>query len=359
MTVREGRWDCQYCGTTGILGRHKVCSNCARSRPAGTKFYLADDAETVESASLKEQASLGPDWICEFCSSSNPANLDVCRHCSAPRESVSPQQQVQEFAPGEAPRSGDMTIPDPHAKYREPAPEPKKTRPRWLLPAVGLFILFACLFGGLMLFSSDGLEVGVEQISWERSVVVEELQSVTEEDWELPDGARLISQREEVRHYEQVVVGYETKEREVSEEVQVGERTYVCGERDLGNGFFEDIECTEPVYETQVRSETYEDPIYEQVPVYATQYEYEIERWVATRTARAAGSDHQPFWPELDLGPDEREGERQETYHIIFSDGDGEQYEMTFPFEEWLTFESQGRYTLKVNGLGQAIGVER
>ena len=37
MAIREGRWDCQYCGTTGIPGREKVCPNCARSRPEGTK----------------------------------------------------------------------------------------------------------------------------------------------------------------------------------------------------------------------------------------------------------------------------------------------------------------------------------
>jgi hypothetical protein len=30
---------------------------------------------------------------------------------------------------------------------------------------------------------------------------------------------------------------------------------------------------------------------------------------------------------------------------------------MTFPLEEWLSFESQGRYTLRVNGLGRPVGV--
>lgn len=360
MTVREGRWDCQYCGTKGILGRHKACPQCARSRPEGTKFYLPEDSEAVEKASLQEQARLGPDWICEFCSSSNPANLDVCRHCSAPREGTSSQQKVQEHAVGEAPRSGDMTIPDPHEKYRtEKAPGPKKARPRWLLPAIGLLIVVACLIGASLLFGGNDLEVSIEEMRWERSVVVEELQTVVEEDWEVPDGGRLISQREEIHHYDQVIVGHERKQRQVSEQVQVGERTFVCGQRDLGNGFFEDIECSEPVYETQQRTETYEEPIYEQVPVMDTMYEFEIERWTAQRTERATGRDQRVYWPELNLGADQREGEREEVYHIVFRDGDGERYEMTFPLEEWLTFESLGRYTLRVNGLGQAVGVEQ
>lgn len=360
MTVREGRWDCQFCGTKGILGRHKACPNCARSRPEGTKFYLPEDAEAVEEASLQEQAKLGPDWICEFCSSSNPASLDSCRHCNAPREGTSPEQKVKEYDVGEAPRSGDMTIPDPHEKYRteQPAP-PKKTRPRWLFPAIGLIILVACLLGGMLLFGGNDLGVSIEEMRWERSVVVEELQTVTEEGWELPDGAQLIGEREEIRHYDQVVVGHETKQRTVSEQVQVGERTYVCGQRDLGNGFFEDMECSEPVYETQQRTETYEEPIYEQVPVYDTMYEYEVERWTAVRTERATGSDQQVHWPELNLEPNQREGERQETYQIVFRDGEGERYEMTFPLEEWLSFESQGQYQLRVNGLGQPVGIDR
>lgn len=358
MTVREGRWDCQYCATTGILGRHKVCPNCAKSRPEGTKFYLPEDEQVVDSTTLKEQASLGPDWICEFCSSSNPSNLEVCRHCNAPREGGGPQQAVKEYALGAAPRSGDMTLPDPHEKYRAARPPAKKERPRWLLPAIGVFILVICLLGGLALFRSDAVDVTVDEISWERSVVVEQLQTITEEDWELPEGGRIISQQEEIHHYDQVVVGYQTKERQVSERVQVGERIYVCGERDLGNGFFEDVECTEPVYETQQRTETYEDPVYEQVPVYATKYTFEIDRWVATRTEQVAGNDGQAFWPELTLAPGEREGAHEEEYRVVFRSADGERYEMTFEEEEWRTFESRGRYKLRVNGLGQAVGVE-
>lgn len=359
MAVREGRWDCQYCGTKGILGRHKVCPNCAKSRPEGTTFYLPEDAETVEDEKLKEQAQIGPDWICEFCGSSNPANLDVCRHCNAPRESVSPQQKVKEFAPGAAPRSGDMTVPDPHEKYRQPPrPEPKASRPAWLLPVVGIAILLVCILGAFALFSSDEMDVGIEEMRWERSVVVEELQTVTEEGWELPEGADVISQQEEIREYDQVVVGYETKQRQVSEQVQVGERTYVCGQRDLGNGFFEDIECSEPVYETQQRTETYEEPIFEPVPVYDTKYVYEVERWTAVRTERATGNDQDVYWPELNLSPDQREGERQESYQIVFGSDNGERYTMTFPLEEWLSFESRGRYKLRVNSLGRPVGVE-
>ena len=71
MAVREGRWDCQYCGTMGILGRHTVCTSCAKSRPEGTKFYLADDAPVVTEGQQLKEAQLGADWICPYCASSN------------------------------------------------------------------------------------------------------------------------------------------------------------------------------------------------------------------------------------------------------------------------------------------------
>jgi hypothetical protein len=212
---------------------------------------------------------------------------------------------------------------------------------------------------GLLLFRTEEIPVTVDSVYWERTVQIEALETIVEEDWELPEGARLLDQREEIHHYDQSIVGYETKQRQVSEQVQVGERTYVCGQNDLGNGFFEDVECTEPVYETQTRTETYEDPIYEQIPVYRTLYRYEIDRWVDSRLARASGSDLQAYWPETDLAEREREGERDQSYQIVFVDDDGERYEMDFEEDEWLTFERRARYKLKVNQLGDPQEVIR
>ena len=48
MAIREGRWDCQYCGTKGALGRHKACPVCTAPRERGTKFYLPKDAKIIK-----------------------------------------------------------------------------------------------------------------------------------------------------------------------------------------------------------------------------------------------------------------------------------------------------------------------
>lgn len=357
MAIREGRWDCQYCGEVGILGRHKVCPNCAHSRPEGTKFYLPPEEEVVEEAGLQQQARLGPDWICEYCSSSNPADLTVCRHCNAPREATTPEQQVKSYDLGEVPTAGDMDLDTPPERQPPPPPPQQRLQRKWLLPAIAAVALLCLGLLGFLLFRTDNVPVTVDNVNWQRTIQVQALQTVTEEGWQVPDGGRILDQREEIHHYDQEIVGYETKQRQVSERVQVGERTYVCGQEDLGNGFFQDVECTEPVYETQSRTESYEDPVYRQVPVYQTLYTYEVDRWTDTRLAQAGGDDHRAYWPETALAANEREGERGERYQIVFVDEDGNRYPMDFDEEEWLTFEAGGSYQLKVNQLGNPIEV--
>jgi hypothetical protein len=362
MAVREGRWDCQYCGEKGIQGRNKACPNCGRSRPEGTKFYRPKDGdEEVANEKLAQQAKIGPDWICEFCGSSNPANVDICQACNAPREGVSPQQEVKEYAVGAAPISGDMDLDKP---VERPSTTPK---PRSIKgPAIGIagaigagVIVLICIALAILVFGSRNAEATVSGFSWQRTIVVESFQTIVEEDWDIPAGGRVISQQEEIRDYQQVIDHYETRTRQFSERVQVGERTYVCGQRDLGNGFFEDVECSEPVYETQSRTEPYQEPIYRQEPIYDTKFTYEIDKWIPDRTEAAGNSDHLAIWPETNLGSDEREGERTEIYKIYFTDPDGKEFEYETTESEWRSFELNQGVTLKLDTLGNNVeGVE-
>lgn len=357
MAVREGRWDCQYCGTTGILGRHKACTKCGRSRPEGTKFYLPKEGEAVADEKLAQQAKIGPDWVCQFCGSSNPANIDVCRSCNAPREGASPKQAVKEYKLGEAPDSGDMDLDKPPERpSTAPAAKSRKVPAIGIAGAVGGGLLLClCLVLAFFVFGNRDAQATVSGFSWERTVAVESFQTVTEEDWQVPEGGRILSQQEEIHHYDQVLDHYETRTRQVSEQVQVGERTYVCGQRDLGNGFFEDIECTDPIYETQTRTETYEEPIYIQVPVYQTKYTYEIDKWVVVRTETAGNDDHSAFWPELNLEGGEREGQRTETYIVYFTDEDGKTFEWETAEADWRGYEMGQGVTLKLDALGNNI----
>lgn len=361
MAIREGRWDCQYCGALGNMGRDKACPNCGSSRPEGTKFYLADDAEITDKKLLR-QATIGPDWNCEFCGTSNAADITICGSCNAPREASSPVAQVKDYELGEAPTSGDMA-PPPEARPAT-ATEESKAKPKLSPMAIAgiagaVLLLCICIVAAIFIFGGQDVDATVSGFTWERAFEVEAFQTVTEEDWSIPDGGRLLSQSEEIHHYDQILDHYETRQREVSEQIQVGERTYVCGQRDLGNGFFEDIECSEPVYETQNRTETYEEPIYREEPVYQTRYVYEIDKWVVVRTENARGDDHSPYWPRADLGDDEREGARTESYLVFFTNDKGDRYSYEVPLDEWQGFEAGQGVKLKLNALGEISEVEQ
>lgn len=354
MTIREARWDCQQCGTTGMLGRDKVCLNCGHPRPEGVRFYLPEDAEAVE-RSLAAQARQGADFICMYCGATNQASLKSCRQCGASHEGAT-SQEVKEYKSGEVPRSGDNTYtPPPLAEAQAKTSSTSRPQPQsnmgWIALAI---VVFLCLCSAFVLFRSSEVGATVRGFAWERAIAVEELQTLEEEDWELPADARLLSQQEEIHHTEEVLDHYETRTREVSEQVEVGTRTYVCGQRDLGNGFFEDIECEEPVYETQTQTETYEEPIYRSEPVYQTKYRYEIDRWVEVRTEEAAGDDQNPFWPEVALAEFEAEGERREEYLVIFQDEDGESYRVEVSEERWRSFSVGDRHQLEVDSFGNA-----
>jgi hypothetical protein len=350
MAVREARWDCQYCGAKGNLGRHKSCRNCGRSRPAGTKFYLPNEEAVVDDQALLAEAAKGPDWVCSFCGTSNGIERDTCRACGAPREADSHQQAVTDYGVGQAPTTGDMTVGEATPARKEATPA-AGNRTKIVLIGVAAFVVL-CIGLAFVIFRGRAAGASVSGFEWQRTVAVEAFQTVEEEDWTVPEGGRIKSQRQEIQSYADILDHYETRQRQVQEQVQVGTEDYVCGQRDLGNGFFEDVMCQRPIYETQSRTETYEEPIYRQEPVFATLYVYDIDKWTVVRTEEASGNDHSPVWPRSDLGPDEREGERSERYVVIFTDENGETYPWETTLDQWETFEMGQQVVLKLDSFG-------
>src|SRR5687768_5192204 len=104
MAVREGRWDCQRCGSTGLYGRQQICPGCGSPRPEGIKFYMTDDAPMITEQKVIEQAKAGADWICQYCGASNNALAVKCQQCEA-QKGEARSQKVQEYKGG-APKDG-------------------------------------------------------------------------------------------------------------------------------------------------------------------------------------------------------------------------------------------------------------
>jgi NOL1/NOP2/fmu family ribosome biogenesis protein len=130
----------------------------------------------------------------------------------------------------------------------------------------------------------------------------------------------------------------------------------VCGQRDLGTGFFEDIECSNPIYETQL--EEYEEAVYREEPVYEAFYIYEIDKWLVVRSESDSGRDHNAQWPPLNLAETEREGGRSESYIIFFVNNDDEEYSLELPLAEWQDYEMGQNVLLKLDVFGNLDEVE-
>jgi Zn-finger in Ran binding protein and others len=406
MAIREGRWDCPSCGSTAIYGRHVECPGCGKPRPAGIRFYLTDDAPAITDAAQLAQARAGADWVCEHCGASNRATEPECGGCGASRGS-SPSQRVVDYDLAQVPRSGETQRPRGLAgvapgggKQFDKAPaEPGKPSCFGCGCLTLMAMLLLSLLSSVVTRCSDAGPVGGEDLRaatvtakrWERFVVVEERTVVRGEGWELPDSAEVVRRRrrfkemgQEVDHYrtvtrqvprtERVSDGTRTRTREVDERVRTGTRTYVCGQRDLGNGYFEDVECSEPVYETRTRTERWEEPVYRdethyetvtdrepvyrEVAVYDTFYTWRAPRWNVVDTLWARGDTTRPVWPDTALGRNRRRAARGEAYWVSFRHLAGGPVGARVPLYVWARWRVGDRVGLRTGTAGDSVSME-
>ena len=188
----------------------------------------------------------------------------------------------------------------------------------------------------------------VEGFSWEYSIEVDKYTECHESDWSLPSGAKLEYTREEIHHYDQILDHYETRTRQCSREVQDG---YDTEYRDLGNGQVEVVR--KPRYRTEYYTETYEEPVYKNVPVYRTKYYYEIGRWKVVDYLTTTNEDKSPYWADTDLPEsvsnpvygDMRQGTRYTTYYVyLYNDED---YTITTNYDTWMKLQVDQTITYK------------
>ncbi|HET7461287.1 MAG TPA: Ran-binding zinc finger domain-containing protein [Longimicrobium sp.] len=366
MAIREGRWDCPSCGSRGQLGRNLECAGCGAPRPQGVRFYLPGDEPPVTDAVRLAQARAGADWTCEHCGGSARATETECPGCGAPRGG-SEARPVIDLDTGEVPHSSE------DAKRAEaadraadrarkaaaaagtssgPKPPPKPmTAKDWFLAGCTccgglgcLGFLFLLVLGmcaaddkpgqtggatprpvaaapardsGRVEYYNPFTRVIVTGRRWTRSVDVEVLRQVVERGQDPPGGAEILGHSREVVDHRRVFDHTEHHSREVSERVRTGSEEYVCGQRDLGNGYFEDRTCSRPVYETQTHTETESEPVYVDEPVYGTVYRYQVWRWLNDTTLTDVSHDlAPPRWPAVRERRTRREGGRAEKREV-------------------------------------------
>jgi len=346
MAIYVGRWDCTSCGNIGNLGPKLHCEKCGSPRPENVKFYMASEEEVTDKRKIA-QAKAGVDWVCAFCNSQNHALQNKCNSCGASKNDSENKLKERKYGTDEVPFSAKQVKNKTGIKASAPKSSKlsKTTKIGCLyLPAsiVGLFILFMILAKAF----TTPIDVEVIDTHWKREIKIERYVLLTESDWSVPNGGELISQQQAIHHYNQVQTGTVTRTRDV--QVKVGEEEYVCGKRDLGNGYFEDEYCTRDIYETQ--TETYEEPVYRQDPVYRTQYTYKIWRWRKGVPLIEKGNNFKPNWAVVS-GNKIRATDSIEEYSIFIINNNDNKVEEDLKYNQWIKLKLHDKIKAKKSTL--------
>lgn len=327
----EGRWDCKYCGKKGIRGLSKYCPGCGHPQDKDVKFYMPDKIEYLDEETAKNYGK-GADWVCSYCNSYNRYDANYCINCGGSKE----EKEGDYFSVQKPEHIPEDEIKDnvPDSNPSEP-PVPKK-KSKFGIFGVALAAILV-IIAGFMLLAPKNMDATLQDKSWSRNIAIEDCITVQESDWEVPDGGRIYDQKEEIHHYDQVLDHYETVEEERTRTVQDGYDTYT-NYVDNGDGTFSEETVETPRYITETYYETVEKPVYKDVPVYATKYYYEIERWQETRVVTTEGKDDDPYWGETNLTGQEREGTKKENYNLIFTTKK-EEYITSVPLTTWQSLQ--------------------
>ena len=378
--IIKGYWDCKYCRTEGISGGFRECPNCGKPRDRKTRFYMKANTDYVDEKTA-QTISRNPDWICSFCNSLNSDLEKKCYSCGASKEDSfsnylenKKREQDEEKLRHkviEEENSGAYDLDMAHDssitfdlnsnkekdnKFRNFI---KNNNKKLTVAAISIILLIITVFGMIELFSPKIEDITVDNISWERSIDVERYKIVEESGWTLPANARLRYQKSEIYEYEDVLDHYETKTRQVEKQRISHYETYVIGQRDLGNGYFEEITSERPVYETYYETEEYQEPVYRKEPVYRIKYYYDIEKWLFERKITTSGNDKKVYWGDVNnLKMDERTSTKHEVYYIEGKNANNEKKIISLSYSQWSDINIGEKYSIKIlfDGRGEILG---
>ena len=189
---------------------------------------------------------------------------------------------------------------------------------------IGAILVAVALLTVFLVTYRQETNAHVVELSWSRSIDIQEYKTVQESDWNVPANGRQTRSYSAFHHYNRVVTGSHQS----------------C------SGTGNQRVCT-TVYD------------YTNYPVYQTKYDYDIDRWVTIRTPEQHGIGTEAAWPDVSdlrdgdgLGA-QRAGTRYSRYTVAFS-GD---HSLDMTEERWRAFKPGQRVTLVLNFFKQALDV--
>lgn len=197
------------------------------------------------------------------------------------------------------------------------------------------------IFLFVRLTTPKNVTLSVEDIGWERRIIINELRMFEEEDWVLPPEAKLVWTSEEIYEYEDVIDHYEWVEVYVYDDDYDDYDDYdYYDDYDEDDYYDYDYDYYDYDYdEDNVSIEYVQEPVYVSVPVYRTLYHYQIDRWVYARSVVTSGSDKNPYWGEVELADYEEEGGSAENYYIMAQNKKNVLTKYSLSYEDWYDVE--------------------
>lgn len=350
-------WTCPNCGGRNP-GPEKTCLSCGAPQPEDVQFEAAAKQELITDENEIEKAKAGPDIHCGFCGARNPAGTTECSQCGADlvhgtkREAG---QVVGAFTTGpvkpvSCPNCG-MDNPETALKCvscgasmkRTPAPKAPAVKPTVEPGArkgspLGMIAVFAviglilvCVIAGIVLLTqpAKAQSAYVDNVNWVTVVFIQAIQPASYQNWraDIPEEAEVGSCTQKVHHVQNEPAPNANK---------------VCGtpyQVDKGSGF----------------AEVVQDCQYEVLEEWC---DYTVMEWQNVDQARLEGSDLSPQWAEPSLSSDQRLGEQEVTYSVIFRTSDEMYTYTTDSLEQFRQFQIGSEWILNLNALGGIVSVE-
>jgi hypothetical protein len=235
----EMLWDCEHCGTKGLLGKsQRHCAECgAPQNPEKRYFPTPEQQKQVVGHSF-----VGADRTCPSCKSPMGASAKNCTHCGSPMDGSKEVGSV------------------------EKAPAPQKKRRIWPYIVAGIAVLVLAIW--FLFIRKSTAQLTVKQHRWERAIAIEEFKDHQQEAWrdQVPAGASLPICHRKQRSTRQVPDGEDCH----------------TERHDKKDGTFEQTRVCKPKY----RSEGVDDD-------WCT---FTIRSWVQVDSAKTAGTGMTPAW---------------------------------------------------------------
>jgi RNA polymerase subunit RPABC4/transcription elongation factor Spt4 len=377
----EAEWTCSSCGREHIPGGVKKCPSCGNPKGEDEVYETPETPGRFLTEQELEERGVDPhlhlsDELCPYCGSKLKPGTQKCPNCGASLTDVGYTTRVcpaceRETNEMTCPNCGTPTVPKDQVQAQvatapssgavaeappASAADAKPKQPIWqnrsAMIVIGagalICVLLACIMGWLFFPRTE--VATVSDLSWERTIAIQEHQYNLHEDWSLPDGADLESTEERIHHYDEVLKGYkeECGYEESCTSVSVYDHTettcYDDGTCDEEDVYRTEEECTEEYVCEDV-------PQYEDVPVYQTWYNYYIWEWVDIEPAVASGHDADPYWPEITLEDNQREKSngREETCTVTFVNQKEKTYDFSVSCSELEKYDIGSHWEIERN----------